>query len=230
MIKILSWNIQAGGGSRVLSIIKKITESKSNIVTLNEFRNNASGQKIRNSLLKAGFRYQAVTASKSNDNSVIVAASIPFDAQLYPGADLNYSGNIVTAHFSAFSLMGVYMPHKKKHKLFEYCRSVINDSDKPFVVAGDYNSGKNYVDQKGNSFWYTDQLSAMEKEGMSDAFRFVNSDVEEYSWYSHQKNGYRYDHIYIDDTLKPIVKNCYYDHSTRSEGLSDHSAMFLELG
>lgn len=65
---------------------------------------------------------------------------------------------------------------------------------------------------------------------MSDAFRFVNQDVEEYSWYSHQKNGYRYDHIYIDNSLKPIVKNCFYNHSWRVEKLSDHSPMFLELG
>jgi len=230
MVKILSWNIQAGGGSRILSIIKRIVESKANIITLNEFRNNASGQKIRSGLLKAGFRYQAVTDSKSNDNSVIIVSSIPFDSQLYPTADPNYAGNIVTAQFSAFNLMGVYLPHKKKHKLFEFARSVNNDSEKPFIIAGDFNSGKNYIDQKGNSFWYTDQLLAMEKEQMGDAFRFVNGDVEEYSWYSHQKNGYRYDHIYIDDSLKPIVKNCFYEHSWRIEGLSDHSAMFLEMG
>ncbi len=230
MIKILSWNIQAGGGSRIVPILRKIISSKPNIVTLNEFRNNASGQKIRNGLLKAGFRHQAVTASESNDNSVIVASNIPFSTQLYPDSDLNYSGNIVTAKFSAFNLMGVYMPHKKKHKLFEYARSIVQDSATPFIIAGDYNSGKNYVDQKGNSFWYTDELLAFEKENMCDAFRFVNGDVEEYSWYSHQKNGYRYDHTYIENSLKPIVKNCYYDHSWRIDKLSDHSPMFLELG
>lgn len=230
MIKILSWNIQAGGGSRIVQILRKIVESKSNIVTLNEFRNNKSGQQIRNGLLKAGYRYQAVTSSESNDNSVIIVSTIPFSVQLHPGADQNYAGNIITAKFSAFDFMGVYMPHKKKHKLFEYVRSVITESEVPYIIAGDYNSGKNYIDQKGSSFWYTDQLVAMEKEGMCDAFRFVNGEVKEYSWYSHQKNGYRYDHIYIDGLLKPIVKNCYYDHTWRIEKLSDHSPMFLELG
>ncbi len=230
MIKILAWNIQAGGGSRILPIIRKIAESKCNIVTLNEFRNNASGQKIRNGLLKAGYRYQAVTDSHSNDNSVIILSNIPFSSELHSKVDPKYSGNIISAKFSAFYFMGVYMPHKKKHKLFESARHIITESSTPYIMAGDFNSGKNYVDQKGNSFWYTDQLDAIEKEGMSDAFRFVNGDVEEYSWYSHQKNGYRYDHIYIDETLKPIVKNCFYDHSWRMEKLSDHSPMFLEIG
>jgi len=152
MIKILSWNIQAGGGSRILPIIKRIIASKSNIVTLSEFRNNASGLSIRNSLLRAGFQYQAVTDSKSNDNSVIITSNIPFSSELYPSADRVYSGNIVTAKFSTFHVMGVYMPHKKKHKLFEYARQVNSKTSVPFIIAGDYNSGKNYIDQKGNSF------------------------------------------------------------------------------
>jgi exonuclease III len=230
MIKILSWNIQAGGGSRILPILRKIAESKSNIVVLSEFRNNASGYKIRSGLLNVGYRYQAVTASPSNDNSVIVASNIPFSSELYPTADPLYAGNIVTARFSAFELMGVYMPHKKKHTLFEFVGSVVSRSSTPYIIAGDYNSGKNHIDQKGNSFWYTDQLMAWEKEGLLDAFRWVNGDVEEYSWFSHQQNGFRYDHTYIHDDLKPIVKNCYYQHAWRLEGLSDHSAMFLEMG
>ena len=230
MIKLLSWNIQAGGGSRIAGILRRIIESKSNIVTLNEYRNNASGQLIRNGLLKAGYRFQAVSGSKSNENSVIIVSSLPFSSELYSNADPTYTGNILTAKFSAFCVMGVYMPHKKKHKLFEFARAEMVESDVPFIMAGDFNSGKNYVDQKGNSFWYTDQLNAMEKEGMCDAFRFVNQDVEEYSWFSHQGNGYRYDQTYVDESLKPIITNCYYDHSWREAKLSDHSPMFLELG
>jgi exonuclease III len=230
MVKLLSWNIQAGGGSRILLILKKIKESNSNIVTLSEFRNNAAGLLIRNGLLKAGFRYQAVTDSKPNDNSVIIASKIPFSSRLYPMSDPNYSGNIVTAEFSAFNLMGVYMPHKKKHLLFQAAQEAVSISPMPFIIAGDFNSGKNYIDQKGNSFWYTEELVKLEQLGMIDAFRYVNEDVEEYSWYSHQKNGFRYDHIYCSSDLKTIIKNCCYNHSWRIDKLSDHSPMFLEMG
>ena len=230
MVKLLSWNIQAGGGSRVLPILKRIKESNLNIVTLSEFRNNTSGILIRNGLLKAGFRYQVVTDSKPNDNSVIIASNVPFSSQLYPLSDPKYSGNIVTAEFGAFNLMGVYMPHKKKHILFESAREIISNSSVPYILAGDFNSGKNYIDQKGNSFWYTEDLKNLEKDGMIDAFRYVNQDVEEYSWYSHQNNGFRYDHIYNDNSLSPIIKNCYYEHSWRIDKLSDHSPMFLEMG
>ena len=86
------------------------------------------------------------------------------------------------------------------------------------------------MDQKGNSFWYTEQLDKLKKAGQKDAFRLVNGEVEEYSWYSHQGNGFRYDHTFVDDNLTPIVTNCYYDHQWRIDKLSDHSPMFLEMG
>lgn len=230
MIKLCSWNIQAGGGSRVLPIIKAIAKSKSNIVALSEFRNNDSGNLLRNYLLRYGYRYQAVTHSSRNDNSVLVASLLPFNSEIYPSSDPQYSGNIIAAHFSAFSVLGVYLPHKKKHQLLEFITKLSSDHTSPFIICGDYNTGVNYVDQKGKSFWYTDQLSKLKKSGQKDAFRLVNGEVEEYSWYSHEKNGYRYDHTFVDESLVPIVTNCYYNHQWRIDKLSDHSPMFLELG
>lgn len=230
MIKLCSWNIQAGGGSRVLSIVKAIAKSKSNIVALSEFRNNDSGNTLRNYLLKSGYRHQAVTHSKRNENSVLIASTLPFNSEIYPSSDPIFPGNIITAHFSAFSVMGVYLPHKKKHQLLEFITEEVSNKDAPFIICGDYNTGVNYVDQKGNSFWYTDQLYKLKKAGQKDAFRLVNEDAEEYSWYSHQGNGFRYDHTFVDDNLAPSVTNCYYDHQWRIDKLSDHSPMFLEMG
>ncbi len=229
MIKLVAWNIQAGGGSRILPIIKSIVSSQSNILVLSEFRNNNSGIRIRNRLLAAGYRHQAVTAPSKNDNSVLIASSLPFSSELYPDADVEYTHNIVGAHFGAFSVIGVYLPHKKKHKLFEYITKIISGSDRPYIIAGDYNSGINHVDQKGKSFWYTDQMKNFSKLEYKDAFRLVHGEVTEYSWYSHQGNGFRYDHIYVHETLGGVITDCYYKHSWREEKLSDHSPMFLEL-
>lgn len=230
MLKVLSWNIQAGGGSRLRGIAKAIAASKSEIVILSEYRNNESGAKLRQLLLLAGYRYIAVTHALKNDNSVCIASKLSFDSELHPTSDEKYGANILSAHFAAFSVLGVYLPHKKKHKLFDFINSDICMSEKPYIIAGDYNSGINGVDQKGNSFWYEDDLKKMTKLEYLDAFRLVHEDAKEYSWYSHQKNGYRYDHTYIHSSLKQIIKDCYYEHSWREEKLSDHSAMVLGLG
>ena len=229
MIKIISWNIRQGGGSRINKIIKAIHHHNPQILTLNEYRNNVSGVKLRTELLQLGYRYQFVTNAKTDANSVIVASKIAGESRLYPNSDSEYADNIICASFDAFDIYGVYFPHKKKHRLFDFLQEHL-PAQKSSIIAGDYNSGINGLDQKGKSFWYEDELKALNKIGYIDAFRLKHGYVEEYSWYSHQGNGYRYDHTYIHEDLRAITSKCYFDHQVRQDGVSDHSLMVLELG
>jgi len=229
MLKILSWNIRQGGGTRVLKITNLLAEYAAEVVVLSEYLNNESGQKIRANMLRAGYRYQYVTAAKSSDNSAAIFSKLPADGTLFPQSDDDYPHNILAAEYEAFTIYGMYLPHKKKHKLFDFLIEQAQ-TDKPAIMAGDYNSGKNYIDQKGKSFWYEDKLIKLEELGYVDAFRMIHDDASEFSWYSHQGNGYRYDHTYIHKSLTPIVTDCFYLHEWREKGISDHSPMVLVLG
>lgn len=228
-MKILSWNIRQGGGSRITKIIGCIRDHKPHVLTLNEYRNNKSGIRIRTELLHLGYRYQVVTQAGSDNNSVLIASKLPGDSCLFPKSDPTYFHNIACISFDAFDLYGVYFPHKKKHRLFNFLMERLAES-KPSIIAGDFNSGINGLDQKGNSFWYEHEMKALTRIGYQDAFRHLHGDTLEYSWYSHQGNGYRYDHTYIHEDLLPILKGCYYDHEVRQNNISDHSMMILELG
>lgn len=123
----------------------------------------------------------------------------------------------------------MYLPHKKKHTLFKTLVNRVAEV-KPMIFCGDMNTGLNYVDQDGHSFWYEDDMKELLRIGMVDAFRYIHGQVKEYSWYSHQGNGYRYDHTLIHQDLLPLLKECYYVHDCRVEGHSDHSPMVLILG
>lgn len=226
MLKLLSWNIQQGGGSRVRGILRFIAKLNPQIVVLSEFRNNDTGTLLRHKLLEQKYLFQFVSLSPSDTNSVLIASQLPCQSRLFSGQE--YAHAVIAADFEAFHLYGVYLPHKKKHQLFPLLQKEIAQHT-PSIIMGDFNTGKNFVDQKGDSFWYTEDLVKLEKAGMQDAFRYVHGEVEAYSWYSHQGNGYRYDHIYTSEELLPIVKNCDYLHRAREEKLSDHSPMVLEL-
>lgn len=228
MLQLLSWNIQQGGGSRAGLIANYLCDSKMTMMVLSEFRNNEAGVRIRKRLMEHGYIHQASSGAPRATNGVLVASKLAFDLQRFDES-IDYAYGMLEASFSAFRLIGVYLPHKKKHKLFDH---LLEKSQTPgdLIIAGDFNTGKNYVDQKGDSFWYTDQLLALEDSGMKDAFRYLHEKKEEFSWYSHQGNGFRYDHTYVTDDLLPVVSACYYDHSVRTEKLSDHSAMILKLG
>ena len=230
MIKILSWNIRQGGGSRLTKLMQAVQTIDAQIVVLSEFRNNATGAKLRMMALQQGYRYQIVSAAPSANNSVFILSKFPCDVELFSKSDPIYFHNIIKVEFDAFSVYGMYLPHKKKHVLFDLIHERAKSDDKPMVFCGDFNCGINYLDQKGNSFWYEDELKLLGELNCVDAFRALHGEAKVYSWFSHQGNGYRYDHTWVHKDLIPIVQSCEYLHQYREVGLSDHSPMILSLG
>ena len=229
MFQVLSWNIRQGGGSRIVKIIKEIEMLRPQVVALNEFRNNASGTQLRTYLLKLGYRFQVVSHAPKDSNSAFLASTYPCQSSFFPGCDSEYDHNIVCGRFPAFDVYSVYFPHKKKHRLFEFLIEEELDEDRPAIIVGDYNSGINGIDQKGNSFWYSEYFKKLEQKGFIDAFRHVYQDLKEYSWFSHQGNGYRYDHTFVNKDLTPLIEDCRYLQEWREQGLSDHAPMLLTL-
>jgi len=230
MLSILSWNIQQGGGTRHLKILRAIEKEKPHILVLSEYRNNKNGEIFKKALSKLGYKHQIIPETSKQRNAVLLASKIEFVGSWFPHCDPEYPHSIVKAEFDVFEIYGCYLPHKKKHVLIPFLEQEIERSDKPSIIVGDLNVGINKVDQKGTSFWYQDELHSLFDSGIKDAFRIIHGDVKEYSWYSHQGNGYRYDHSYVEDVLKDTVIDCYYLHSYREQKYADHSPMVLKIG
>ena len=182
MLQILSWNIRQGGGTRVMAISNALVRQNPEIIVLSEYQNNKNGQLIRNKLLESRYIHQAAGNDLSGGNTVLLASKIPFHLQHCQEADSKYKYSILKAEFDAFNLYGMYLPHKKKHKLFNFLVEEVQ-REKPSVLVGDFNTGINYIDQKGKSFMYTDYLDKLKTLGMVDAFREKYGDVKEYSCY-----------------------------------------------
>ena len=71
----------------------------------------------------------------------------------------------------------------------------------------------------------------LDRLGMLDAFRALNGyQARQFSWYLRRKGkaiGRRYDHVFCSARLKPRI--CKYVHTLRESGLSDHSAILVDL-
>lgn len=65
--------------------------------------------------------------------------------------------------------------------------------------------------------------------GFVDAYRLRQPQGPDHSWVDYEGRGYRFDHAFVTGTLAPLVRRCEYVHETREDGLSDHSALALEL-
>ncbi len=227
-MKIVSWNIRQGGGTRIRGILRKIKEHDAEIVILSEFQNGKRGDEIKVGLDKLGYNYIGTTQARSRLNSVVIASKFKSDFTSFENEIEDFPQSILQMNLDDLVVYGVYLPHKKKHQLFPFLFDRIV-SQQNVVIAGDYNSGINGLDQKGSSFWYEDELKKLISIGYTDAFRVVNGMKEDYSWYSHQGNGYRYDHSWMNISLAKKIISCDYDHDSRISKLSDHSLMYVEI-
>src|SRR5262249_61279057 len=73
-IRIVSLNIQHGGGSRTAQLADWIVSKNPDVMILPEWRNNASGQRFRTILADIGLTTIARGRGQSVGNSVLLAA------------------------------------------------------------------------------------------------------------------------------------------------------------
>jgi exodeoxyribonuclease III len=229
-LKVLSWNILQGGGTRINAIANSIIAIQPNFVLLSEFKNNLSGKKLMEMLAANGYTFLYFYETNTTENSVLIASKMEgIMIDLTYDISEEFLHNVISVNFSGFALTSVYLPHKKKHKLFNTLNNLVSDQSLFHIIAGDFNTGINYIDQLGNSFWYEEDFKNICMEKLKDGFRYKHQDIQEYSWFSHQKNGFRYDHTLIDTRIVTLVSECKYLHDYRINKISDHSPMLLSI-
>lgn len=229
-MKILNWNIRHGGGARVDRILNVINEQKDcDIVVLTEYRNNKNGQIIEQYLRQLGFAFIAKTDSNEKLNSVIVASKQQFKFKTFDNLK-EHKQRVIKCEFNNFIIYACYFPGQDLKKyVFDFLISEIQQNIDNVIITGDINTGKHYLDEKGATFYHSGYLNEFEKHGLLDAWRHINKNNTEYTWYSNSGNGFRIDHYFIDEKLKDNIKNCYYIHQYREEKISDHSMMILNM-
>ena len=228
---ITNWNIRHGGGKRTREIIDVIKDNKrSDVFILTEFRNNSNKDVFEETFKFFGFKNIITTNSDSKTNSILIASKEEYKVEFFDSLK-DHKQRVVKIKSSKLSIYGCYFPQQKlKKDVFEFLlKELARNKDENIIIAGDLNTGKHYIDEKGASFYCSEYLYELEKEGMVDAWRLINGNKKEYSWYSSAGNGFRIDHFFVTNSLKNSVAECFYNHSYRENKFSDHSLMSLKL-
>jgi len=151
-------------------------------------------------------------------------------------ARLNVSG-------AELEIIGVYVPsrdksYQKTERKKRFLKSLttaleLSPINSKRIFCGDFNVLEpNHVPHYPFfEEWEYNFYKNLENYNLHDAFRFINPQIQEYSWVGHTGDGYRYDHCFVSDNLLHHVKQCYYFHEPRQheKKLSDHSALIIEL-
>jgi exodeoxyribonuclease-3 len=233
LLRIVSLNIRHGGGGRTPQLMDWIKSRQPFATVITEWRDNCSGQQISKSLTADGF--DAIAAARGEKtNSVLIAARsfIASETITPPNSPV---GDLVLMRLDGLAILGCYFPQRMaKSAFFERCREVASSTPYlPLLVIGDLNTGRNDLDIEGNGtrFDCADQfLGLSDQAGLIDLWRFREGDRRDWTWRS-AKNGFRIDHAFGNRTLvdRFPAYTCKIDHEPRLTGLTDHSAIIVEL-
>jgi exodeoxyribonuclease-3 len=170
-----------------------------------------------------------------------------------PWEDFNFEGRFIQADFGKFSVISIYIPsgsakqERQDYKMdfmterfLPYLQDLQKDG-RQYMICGDINivhkeiDIKNFKGNKNRSGClpeerhFMDQLFTQEK--FVDAFREVNQDAEQYTWWSNRgqawanNTGWRIDYQILSNNLKDRVKDA---SIYKTERFSDHAPLIID--
>ena len=240
-MRIVAWNILAGGGKRVASIAKQLERWQPCVVMLCEFRGTPPSQTLASHLSRMGLTHQRSTAEAENPakNALLVASRWPlrcFHSAGEPEEPCRWL-SVRVASPEPFSLGAMHIPNRSTGRKYVYHDAVVSLAARwtrrPAVLLGDTNTGWPELDEEVRCFGPREEafLESLQGLGWRDAFRQLHARARAYTWYSpNGSNGFRLDQAFLSPRILPRLKRVSYEWGGGLRaGLSDHAALLVDL-
>ncbi len=240
-MRIVSWNIRAGGGTRVAAIAQQLKRWKPSVVVLCEYRGTPPSQALASQLSGMGLVHQRSTVATHQPakNALLVASRWPLRCVPTPGAPKE-SCRWLSVRVSApepFVLGAMHVPNQATGRKYIFHDAVVSLAarwtDRPAMLVGDTNTGWPNLDEEVPCFGPREEafLASIEALDWADAFRQLHQQARAYSWYSpNGGNGFRLDQAFLSRSLRPRLRRASYAWGGgRVAGLSDHAALLVDF-
>lgn len=247
-LRIVGWNIRAGGGQRVGLIAEQLAAWAPDVVSLCEFRATPPSRILADALAEQGLVFQeaAVDPCLPSRNGLLVASRWPL-RRVKTAAAPTEPCRWLLVRIEAplpFTLGAMHIPltvsGRKEHYLGGVERLIRGWRRGPGLLIGDTNSGRPDIDEQSPVFGprMTAWFDEFDRRGWADAFRHLHGDTRVYTWYSPNRgNGFRLDQAFVNRHLLPHLRHAGYvwgqplnalTESNRA-ALSDHAALLLDF-
>jgi exodeoxyribonuclease III len=230
-MRLLAWNIRQGGGARLPAIAEALARHDADVLVLSEYRGGDSALRLCEALESLGYPHTTSLRPPPGKSGVLVAARRRFRAHAALDQTLPEPYRLVHVEIGRLSLCGVYMPNLLAK--VPYWEAVVTSlaarSSAQALAIGDFNTCRAYVDEPGAIDRCAHFMDRVAEIGFCDLWRQRYPEGREFSWYSHRGNGFRIDHAFLSPALARRAGPVRYSHDERLAGLSDHSALILDL-
>lgn len=245
-MRIIAWNIRAGGGKRVVQIANQIERWQPDVIALSEFRGTKPSSDLARLLSNQGLVHHLTSSDKASPraNSLLIAAR-------YRILEIKEKNKPEDSHRwllvmiktpKPFYLGSMHVPNRVSGRKYIFHKSIINIvrdwGDEPALLVGDTNSGIPGLDEQVPVFSRREEawIRGLEGLGWQDAFRFLHGNRRVYSWYSpNGRNGFRLDQAFVNKYMLGQLNGAVYrwgmpeSGRPRRDTLSDHAALILDF-
>jgi exonuclease III len=243
-VRIVFWNIRAGGGVRTAALARQIRTWEADTVALAEFRGTPPSAALAQDLARLGLVHQWSTADPARPgvNGLLLASRWPLRRlRVRPCPEEPCRWLLARVRAPAPITLGVmHVPNRVSGRKYPYLEAVLDLARRhvrvPALLLGDTNSGRIGLDEQVPAFNRIEDgwMRSLDEAGWSDAFRALRGPTRAYTWYSpNGGNGFRIDQAFVTRTLRPRLRTFRYDWGRRGRltgrPASDHAAMVLDL-
>ncbi len=213
-VRIIAWNVRAGGGKRIDVIAAQLRRWRPDVVTLSEFRGTPPSARLQAMLAEDGLAYQISTTNSRAppENRLLLASRWPLrriGLRRAPKED----GKWILAKVATslpFTIGAMHIPNVVTGRKYVYHDAILDVvrgwRGGPAMLIGDTNSGRIDLDEETPVFSKHEDgwMRSLERAGWRDAFRHLYGEKRAYTWYSpNGGNGFRLDEAFVNRRLLP---------------------------
>ena len=251
-MKIISYNVNGIRAALKKGFLDWLQAASPDVICIQETK--AHKEQLDLTLFEnAGYKYHYwFSAQKKGYSSVaILCKKEPTNVVYGTGIEsMDFEGRNLRVDFDEVSIMSLYLPSGTNDLRLDYkfnymdeFQEYINNLKQEIpnlVICGDYNICHEEIDihnpkMKGVSGFLPEErtwIGDFINNGFIDSFRYLNKDVQQYSWWSYRANarannkGWRLDYAMVSEPLKGKISRAYILPEAKH---SDHCPIAVEL-
>jgi exonuclease III len=244
-MRVVAWNIRAGGGRRAAAIARQLHRWAPDVVALSEFRASPPSCALARWLGTRGLAHQLTTADPRRPaaNALLVAARWPLRRVRLRAAPSEPGRWLAVAVDAPLPLVvgAMHVPNRVTGRKYPFLDAVLACARGwragPALFLGDTNSGRRGLDEEVPAFNAREEswIDGLAGCGWLDAFRHLSEEARAYTWYSpNGRHGFRIDQAFVNAALLAHLSAAKYVwggalRRRRRDALSDHAALVIDL-